>query len=236
MPSREHILVLGATGVSGIAFTKHVQTLPEALRPKLTLYVRSLGKLAKDTTSDSTIRICEGGLDDEHALNEAMAGGVTAVVSFLGSYLSFKHLIFRTTTPRPITDALPGVFSAMRENGIKRVFVLSTPGAYPLKKELPLSWYWYIPTVILPSVIVPQGHAEMRGIAEVTAKQDDLDWTIYRVPNLNDGDENLEVVAGSINQDYKGTTELSRGSLAKWILKSIEDRAWIKEVPMVSNP
>ncbi|KAF2099633.1 hypothetical protein NA57DRAFT_55585 [Rhizodiscina lignyota] len=236
MPSQEHILVLGATGVSGLIFVKQVQKLPESSRPRLTLYVRSRAKLTEGIKLDSSIRTYEGALDNEKALSDAMSDGVTTVVSFLGAYPSLKSFLLRSKTPLPITDAMPTIFSAMRSNNVKRIFVLSTPGGYRTKDEPPLTWYWYIFAYVMPKLFVPQGGAEMQNIAEVTAKQDDLDWTIYRVPHLNEDDENRKVIAGPLDHEYKGTIELSRGSLGKWILKEIEERQWIKGVAMVSNP
>lgn len=130
---------------------------------------------------------------------------------------------------------MPAVFSAMRRAGLRRILVLSTPSGYKPEGET-LSWSWTFLAVIMPRAAAPQGDAEMRGIAEVTVRQDDLDWTVYRIPHLNELEDDKEVVVGLINSEYRGTTELSRLSLAKWILKELEEKRWIKQAPMVSNP
>ena len=88
----------------------------------------------------------------------------------------------------------------------------------------------------MPKVVVPQGNSEMKKIGERTSQQGDLEWTVYRVPHLNEGDAGLEVVAGYVSREFKGSTELSRGSLARWILKELGERKWVGKAPAVGNP
>lgn len=236
MSTSKHILVLGATGVSGIIFTRHVLALPPSSQPKLTLYVRSRSKLPKDIQSNVSIRVVEGTLADSKALEEAMSG-ITVVVSFLGAYVSIVNFLLHRTGPTPIADAMPIVCDAMRSHKVERIIALSTPSGFPQEGEISnMSWGWYLKAMLLPKIFVPQGDAEMRKIGEALAKQADLDWTVYRVPHLNEGDGELEVVAGHLGPEYRGTTELSRASLARWILKEIKENKWVKGAPMLGNP
>lgn len=229
MSPPEHVLVLGATGVSGLAFIK--EGLAQTPPTNMTLYVRSRSKLPVDIESHANIRVVEGTLTDEAALISAMES-VTTVISFLGAYISLSHLIWRTK-PTPIADSLPTVFSAMRTSGVKRIMVLSTASGFPVAGER-LSWTWWVLGMI-PKIITPNGNAEMKGIAEQVAGQDGFEWTIFRVPHLNDGDAGLEVAAGLINDDYKGSVQLSRGSQARWVLRELKERKWVKGAPMLGN-
>jgi nucleoside-diphosphate-sugar epimerase len=232
IPTDEHILLLGGTGATGLVFLKHITTLPPTSRPKVTTYVRNRSRLPPNIEADPSIDIVEGALNDAKALNTAMKG-VTTVISFLGAYVSLYHAVTRTT-PTPIADSFPAIFDAMRTNGVRRIMVLSTPSAFPQPSEV-LSWKWWIITSVLPSVLVPQGKAEMKGIAERTSDQRDFDWTVFRVPHLNDQEEDVEVVAGLIGSDYRGTTELSRKSLVKWVLGEVGERKWVGNAPMLGN-
>lgn len=235
--SSEHVLVLGATGVSGVVFIRYVLSLPDLSRPRLTLYVRNPSKLPEEVKSNREIRIVHGALTDSKALEDAMSENVTVVVSFLGAYLSFQNFILHRTGPTPISDAMPTIFDAMRAKGIKRVFTLSTfSGILQLEESSNLPRSWYLKGIIMPKLVVPQGDAEMRGIAVHTMGQEDLDWTVYRVPHLNNGDPNSKVIAQMITREHQGSTELSRGSLAMWILQEIKERKWIKGIPYLSNP
>ena len=76
--------------------------------------------------------------------------------------------------------------------------------------------------VLLPHILLPQANAEMVAIAKAVAAEDELDWTIFRVPYLNEGSADLPVWAGLLGPDYKGSLQLSRASQARWILKEIE--------------
>jgi hypothetical protein len=89
--------------------------------------------------------------------------------------------------------------------------------------------------LLLPAFFIPQGNAEMMAIAKAVAAEDELDWTIFRVPHLNEGNADLPVWAGLLGPDYKGSLELSRGSQARWLLQEIEERAWIKGAPSLGN-
>lgn len=86
----------------------------------------------------------------------------------------------------------------------------------------------------IPPLIVPQANAEMVAIAEAVAESD-LDYTIFRIPHLTEGSAELPVYAGLLGPDFKGSFNLSRASQARWILKEIEERVWIKRLPMLAN-
>ncbi|KAJ7512030.1 hypothetical protein B0H11DRAFT_2213832 [Mycena galericulata] len=221
------ILVLGATGASGLAFIQVALSQPNP--PKLTLYVRSRSKLPAGIEAQA--RIVEGNLTDEPALLNAMEG-VDTVVSLLGAYASVSALVFRITTT-PIADSFNGILAAMRAKGAKRIFALSTPSFSPDPSEtFPLKWSLY---QLMPKAMAPQGNAEMVGIAKAVAAADDLDWTVFRVPHLTNESADLPVVAGLLGPDFKGTLMLSRASIAVWILKEIEEREWVKKAPVIAN-
>jgi hypothetical protein len=121
----------------------------------------------------------------------------------------------------------------MRAKGTKRIFALSTPSFSPDPSEVfSLQWTMY---GLMPKVMVPQGNAEMVAIAKAVAAADDLDWTVFRVPHLTEKEADLSVAAGLLGPDFKGTFDLSRASMAVWILKEIEERQWVKKAPMLSN-
>ena len=198
--------------------------------PKLTLYVRSRSKLPPDTLSNPAVRVVEAPLTDEAALKDAMTG-VDSVISFLGSAVSLSAFIWRTKTT-PIADSFPAVFQAMRSQGVRRILALSTTSYQVSSEQKPWSW-WLLG--FMPPFFVPQGNAEMVAIARNLAAQSDLDWTVFRVPHLNNGPEDLPLAAGLLGPDYKGTMELSRPSLARWVMQEIQKGEWIKGAPVLGN-
>lgn len=122
----------------------------------------------------------------------------------------------------------------MRNNGIQRIIVLSTPSYWVKEKDvgtLKLSLYG-----MFPKLFTPQGNAEMVKIAEnVHENAQDLEWTIFRIPHLTDGPGDLPVAADYAGPNHKGGLNLSRRSQARWVLGEIVERKWVKEAPFIGN-
>jgi nucleoside-diphosphate-sugar epimerase len=158
---------------------------------------------------------------------------VTTVVSFLGAYVSASAIVTRSTDT-PIADSFPRIIQAMKDNGVKRLIVLSTPSYWVKEKDVST---WTLSLFgLMPKLLVPQGVAEMVAIAEaVTSHATDLDWTIFRIPHLTDGQADIPVWAGYTGPNHKGGLNLSRRSLARWVLEEIQGREWIRGVPYLSN-
>jgi len=62
-----------------------------------------------------------------------------------------------------------------------------------------------------------------------------LEYTVFRIPHLNDGEADLSVAAGVLGDEYKGTLQLSRKSLARWVWEEVERRNWVSGVPVLGN-
>lgn len=120
----------------------------------------------------------------------------------------------------------------MKAAGVKRILALSTPN-FSSKGDR-LDWGWSVYNTIPPAT-VPQGCAEMKAIGEQVSGQDSLEWTVFRVPMLNNGEEGLKVAAGDIGPGYEGTKALSRASMARWLLEELEERKFIHEMPALGN-
>ncbi|KAK4699983.1 hypothetical protein P7C70_g6269, partial [Phenoliferia sp. Uapishka_3] len=222
MPS---ILLLGATGVSGLAFISAIAELQPST--KLTVLVRNRLRLP----SGINARVVEGSLDSEATVETALEG-VDTVVSFLGAYVSLKAFLTRDTTT-PIGDAFRVVTRVMKRKGIKRVLVLSTTSAFQLPGETFTWGQWLIG--LMPPFVVPQGNAEMRALALAVAEEDDFDYTIFRVPHLTEGGPDNKVWAGLMGPEYQGGIDLTRDSLVRWVLKEIAEGKWVRGAPALGN-
>ncbi|KAJ7484723.1 hypothetical protein FB451DRAFT_1393244 [Mycena latifolia] len=94
--------------------------------------------------------------------------------------------------------------AAMRAKGATRIFALWTPSFSPDAAEMfPLKWWL--------------GKRRL-GIGKAVAATNDLDWTVFRVPHLTEAAADLPVAVGLIGQDFKRGFNLSRASIAVWIL------------------
>ena len=78
-----HILLLGATGPSGLVF------LEEALRSgnEITIYARSPQKLPEDVRNNSQVHVVQGEFSDMDGVRTALGYGATVLVSFAGPAL-----------------------------------------------------------------------------------------------------------------------------------------------------
>ncbi|KAJ5808507.1 NAD(P)-binding protein [Penicillium riverlandense] len=228
----QRILVLGATGGSGLAFVEQALSLPNP--PHLTLYVRTPSKLPSEFQSQPGISIVVGGLSDFETLDSVMKSqSITTVVSFLGAYFSASAIIFRPKET-PIADSFPTIIRAMKANNVSRLIVLSTASFWITGKDIS-TWGLSI-FGVMPKIFVPQGDAEMVRIAEVVSRDAaEQDWTIFRVPHLTDGPSDLPVWAGYAGPGHRGGLNLSRRSLAMWVLNEISEPKWIRQAPFLGN-
>ncbi len=256
----EHVLLLGASGATGLVLIKYHLSFPESSKkPYLTLYVRpsSISKLLpvlSESNTSSTpapkIRIAKGGLDDKSALTQALSANssfprVTTVISLLGAYFSLYHFLTRTT-PTPITMAFnTTIVPTLTNLHIPRILVLSTLTGFPVPSEqASKSWGWWLQS-LAPRIMIPQGSAEMKGVAEAVMDNSGqelvcrhgLEATVFRVPFLNDAEDGAEARTFVIGEE--GATEnqnLSRGPLVRWLLGEVEEGKWIGRAPLVTNP
>lgn len=86
------------------------------------------------------------------------------------------------------------------------------------------------------TVFARNAYKDVIRTGEVISKQDDLDWTIVRVPILNDKPDR-DFIAGYIG-DRKVNTGLSRIALGVFVVAELKDgeSRWKKKIPMLCNP
>lgn len=198
------------------------------------LFVRNKSKLPDTAIQSVKVSVVSGDLADYEALSSAMQQhSVTTVVSFLGAYMSASAVITRAK-PTPIADSFPVIIDAMKNSGVRHLMALSTPSYWVKGRDVST---WRLTMYgLMPVIFAPQGNAEMVKIAQVVAsKGDSLDWTIFRIPHLTNEAPDLPVWADYAGPSHKGSLNLSRGSLARWVLTEIKERKWTKGAPLLGN-
>ncbi|CZT16121.1 uncharacterized protein RCC_01962 [Ramularia collo-cygni] len=219
-----HILVLGATGPSGIAFVE------EALKAghELTIYARNPSKLPEDVQQNSHVQVIKGTFEDMDTATQALHTGATALVSFAGPGMPAKGT--------PVSEFYERLFSIIRNDNstsIRRCLILATPSfAVP---EDGSSWKWWF-VVRLVKTFLGDAYAEVTGIGRVVSALpvDEIQWTIFRVPGLTNKGY-LPVQAAMVG-DGKDGMQLSRKSNAVWVLQELQEGKWIGKAPVLSNP
>lgn len=245
MGSKQHYLLLGATGYSGNEFIN--QVLETVQKPYVTLLTRSgsESKLPPAALTKGNFRVIVGSLTNAQVIKEALTADetfppVNIVISLLGAYPSFTPLFTRDTST-PIADAFVStILPVMKSSRVSRIIALSTPTGYYSAEEaksVPWKWWFYMQ---MPRLLQPQGNAEMAGIADAIINAGntdrDLEWTVFRVPHLTIGSRDVDVVAGHLDQSYTASLSLSRASLVKWIFNEVKEKAWVRDTPMLANP
>lgn len=219
------VLILGATGPSGIEIVKEfVNTYPDG---SAVLYVRNPSKIPSSLSSIPAITVIQGTLTDSEALASAFksSGQIDAVVSALGPILSNGENI--------ITQAYRAIIPIMAANHVKRLIALSTISHKdPRDKFTITSW-------LLTTSVWLFMRAQQRDIQEYSpliveeCDKYGIDWTLVRVSMLT-ATEGQKPVAGYIGDGKVGLI-LSRVAAAEFFVKAIEGKEWVRKAPAISS-
>lgn len=119
----------------------------------------------------------------------------------------------------------------MRKQGVQRRICLGTSSVIDPEDKSSVLFSILINGA---SLLAKNAYRDFVGIGEVVhGEGKDLDWTIVRVPLLNNK-ENREVIAGYVGDGKIGTT-LSRKGFAKFVIEEVENREWVHKAPMISS-
>lgn len=219
-----HILLLGATGAIGL----HVADELLAASHTLVIYARSPQKLPESILSNSHAQIIKGELSD-HITFESALDRVDTVISTLGPE-GRKH-----PKGTPLAKFYAYLLDRMKARGIKRIIALSTPSyQHPLdKSSLFLRFVIFIIWAFFggsyDDVI-----AIANTISEAGKYDQDLEWTVIRVPMLTN-EKRRSYVAGYAG-DGKTSNQLARLAYAVFIVDELEKKEWLGKLPVLSSP
>jgi hypothetical protein len=218
-----HILVLGSTSPAGQAFCL------SALRDShtLTLYVRTPTKLPVEISSNATVNVIVGTLDDAKALEEATSCGARTCISFLGPVLNVHSM---GKGAMPITEGYKLITLMLQKHRYDRVLAVSTASYKAPEDRFSLLYALMVWSVYL---LFRSAYNEINGFTPLITSLpvDEVKWTVFRVPMLKNG-EAKEVKAG-----YVGDVgvRLERKALAEWVLEEMVECRWVGKCPAVAN-
>jgi putative NADH-flavin reductase len=182
------------------------------------LEFRPLGSRAGVYAEPPVVELAAWELADTPKMIDAMRGQ-DAVISALGRGLSFKseHLIERS---------VPGILSAMKTAGVRRLIFMSAWGVGDTKQDAPL-----LPKVFFNTLL--RGIYADKLAGDVMMRKSDLDWTIVLPTKLHDGPLTRNYRTGE-RLPMKGMASISRADTAHFMLDRINDRASIRKSLVVS--
>jgi putative NADH-flavin reductase len=206
------LLLFGATGGTGRELLK--QSI--AKDHEVTAFVRDPSRLGDIAHPD--LRLVTGDVLDPAAVRNAVSGH-EAVLIAIGA--GPKRTTIREQGTRIVIEA-------MQAASVKRLVCLSSFGVGDSRADLSFFTRYVVVGIFLRHAFAD--HERQEAVVRNSA----LDWTLVRPPHLKDGahtgtyQHGLTLAYGNI----KGW--ISRGDLADFMLKQLEDDRYIRQAPRVS--
>jgi uncharacterized protein YbjT (DUF2867 family) len=215
------ILILGATGRTG----KHL--LNEALVRgyDVSVLVRDKSKIS---VHPEGLTVFEGTSIARNALKKA-AQHCEAIVSVLNISRTSDFPWAKLRTPTDfLSQTMRNIIEVSREEQIKRIIVMTAWGVGETRSEIPGWFRWLIEN---SNIRYPYEDHEKQ---EELLMQTDLDWTIVRPVGLTNSLKKREITVTLDNQPRPNLT-VSRLNAAKFMLDVLENRAFIRQCPVISE-
>ncbi len=210
----KRIALFGGTGKTGRLFMR----LALEAGYKVVAYVRNPAKLNID---NENLEIVKGELGNLKQVEEVVRRS-DYVISFLGP--------LPKDSGREITEGTAAILKAMVKYNKKRVIITSTSSAVSSEDRFSMKFKLLIMFI---KRLLPNVYRDIVNTAEIV-KNSETDWTIIRLPMLNDRSGNRKVKSGFVGK-RKFTLKLSREDLATFVLEELENRAWTHKMPFISN-
>ena len=206
------LLVFGATGGTG------QQIVTQGLRQghELTVFVRNPAKL---TLRDDRLRVVIGSVPEEPDAISAAVRGQDAVISALGVRNSLK-------SGNLISRGMRAIVLAMEREAVRRLIFTSALGVGDTRRDAPL-----LPRIMY-RVLLSDLFAD-KADAERYLRESSLDWTLVYPVLLTNGPRTGQYRAGE-HLRLRGLPMISRADVADFILKQLQDTAYVRKGVVVS--
>lgn len=147
--------------------------------------------------------------------------GADAVVSVLGPVSNKPDFT--------ISQGTDLILDAMKQHGVKRLVISAGAGVRD-PKDTPGLLDRFV--ALLLGVVSGNVVADMRQVVD-KVRQSDRDWTVVRVPMLTDDPAQGNLVVSYVGQGMR--PRLSREDMAAFMLKQLQDGAYVRAAPAISN-
>ena len=214
------ILLFGATGRTGKLI------LQKAIKEghEVTAIVRTPSKL-----NGLGSKIVEGTPYDKETVKKAI-DNCEVVISTLNVSRTSDSPWAKLRSPRDmISRSIQNALEAMRENGVKRIIVMSTLGAGDSWAKVP-----FILKLVVSSSNLKYAFKDHTQQEELLAKSES-NWTVIRIPMLTEEKGERDVLVKKLNDNTKLNRKITRESVARFILNILKDDTYFKSIVAVSN-
>lgn len=214
------ILLLGATGRTGKLVLK------EALEKGYK--VNCLARNASRINKQQNLTIFEGNAHDAADVKKSIAN-CDAIISVLNiSRKSDFPWARLRTPPQYMSKVMSRLIPIAQEQNIKRITVCSAWGVAETKQDIPTWFKW---TIDYSNIAVAyKDHEKQESILE----KSELNWTIVRPVGLSNF-KTKEKIKESYNNQPKPGLLISRQSLAKYLVASLENHNLFRKKVVISK-
>ena len=159
----------------------------------------------------------------------AAAEGTDAVVVALNNaHASDNPWAKPVSPPSFMTDAVRDTLTVMADHGLRRIVITSALG---------VGDSWRVVNPIFKTLVnvssIKNGYDDHNGV-ERLVRDSDVDWTLVRATALTNKPPAGPLHAAEAGQDKHGPT-VSRSEVARFLLDTVENNAWIRRAPLIWN-
>jgi putative NADH-flavin reductase len=207
------LLILGVTGETGKLIIEKALSRGH----QVNAYARSPQKIDQELAQK--INVFKGDLTDIAAIVNAL-DGVDTVISALGPAAGHSNDL-------PITKGYKVLIECMKEKNVNRLIALSTSSCVDENDKFSFT------TSLAITMVKLMAKSSYNDIIESgkVIKDSGLDWTLYRVGILTNGEET------QVKTGYVGDTSLiiSRKNIAKFCIDEAENNQFIRKSPTICS-
>ncbi len=215
----KHILVFGATGRTG----NHLVSYALEKGHRVTCLVRNPEKMRQTHPQLTLVKGTPYELND---VRRAITGCDTVISVLNNSRKSDLPWAKLVAPPDVLERAAKNALTAMEENGIRRILVLSTVGAGDSARFSPLLMCWAVKYTNLGVVFAD--HTRTEQVLQASSS----DWTAVRAAALTNGEKDKSVTA---YYEKRPRLMISRKNTAKFMIDSIDASEYFQKMPMISH-
>lgn len=209
-----HLVIFGASGRTGIPLVQ--QALDAGHH--VVAFVRTPAKLP---IRHERLTVTQGDVTDAAAVEQAIGPDTDAVLVALSPV--------KGSPPDMLPNAAANILNTMQRHGVMRLIYMTGAGV-PAPEDRPQLLNHIIKFMLktLAGDVLKQSERAVELV-----RNSDRDWTVVRAPMLTDGP-----ATGQIRTGWVGVNtgpRLTRADAAAFMLQQVNDRAYLRQAPMISN-
>ncbi len=207
------VLVIGAAGKTG----RLVVDFALAAGHSVKALVHDTESLANKPLAEG-VQIVQGDVHDRATVSSAMLH-CDGVIDALGGKTPFLKTDLESSAARV-------VLSAMREQGVKRLVVISVLGAGDSGAQSPF-WYEHL---FLPTFL--HGALPDKNAMEAEVKASGVEWVLVRPPVLTD-----DTATGSVKvvAEHETAHKITRADLASFLVDQLSSDTYLHTAVVIAN-